>query len=805
MFNMPPDHRYCPYLGLRADRTSIFSEPTEEHRCHVTERQQEIDLSHQAAFCLTSTFEACPRFVPQPVPEWKEPEGPAGPEEPDVSSGPSGSFTRWPWLMELLAETSILEIGVWIGMAVFVLAVVYLYLMRPLTQAAPPDDTAVVAVVPSSSLTLPQPPGRAPSPVGTPVAPAVATAAESTPAPAQGPGGSSVAASTLIPGRLQAALVPAGNAVGWVSSGDPLNHFGDRNLHVGVFEGHVYYGAMQFSLASIPAGSRIEQATVELMGLSAENLGTEGTWTLHLLSPEADVNWESVTYERIHTAPVADTIPPELSSQDLAARRVNVFAFTPAQRAELEHRLSPQPAGLPSLSGRGAGGEGRMVSFRLDGPSEGANNLFTWDTGYGGGFGNRPVLRVIYVPPPTLTPIFVTPSATPGNILTVAAAAMTATYVATTTGTPTPWPTNVVVLSGSVTPGIAVIVDTPTPGNQATATYVIAEATARAFLYGTPTPWPTDAVTATPLPTAIVVTSTPTPANVVTVAAMSARATALAAAKGTATPAPPNLATPTQPLVITNTPTPANTATAAWVATLRAAEALVYGTPTPLPPWAITATPVPLLVYLNEVTVTPSPTTTGPAPVRSIPPELRGKILFLSDRLEHEQPDVLLYDPATGRIALVTQPWAYDRAQSLESLSPDGMQRVIVRSYHNDSQLWLENTADGWQTYLTGELGGADYEPAWQPGGPLIAYVAQQDLNDEIYVFNKDTQKKRRLTINTWEWDKHPTWSPDGKQIVFWSNRQTSRKQIWIMNADGSDQRLLFQDDWNNWDPVWVK
>jgi TolB protein len=61
------------------------------------------------------------------------------------------------------------------------------------------------------------------------------------------------------------------------------------------------------------------------------------------------------------------------------------------------------------------------------------------------------------------------------------------------------------------------------------------------------------------------------------------------------------------------------------------------------------------------------------------------------------------------------------------------------------------------------------------------------------------------LTQNDWEWDHHPSWSPDGTQIVFCSNR-TGYQQIWLMNADGSNPRNISPwAEWNDWDPVWIK
>ena len=83
--------------------------------------------------------------------------------------------------------------------------------------------------------------------------------------------------------------------------------------------------------------------------------------------------------------------------------------------------------------------------------------------------------------------------------------------------------------------------------------------------------------------------------------------------------------------------------------------------------------------------------------------------------------------------------------------------------------------------------------------------VSQETGNDEIFLIGLDGVNVQRLTNNTWEWDKHPSWSPDGSQIVFWSNRETGRRQLWIMNADGSKQRPLLDSPYNDWDPIWVK
>ena len=133
---------------------------------------------------------------------------------------------------------------------------------------------------------------------------------------------------------------------------------------------------------------------------------------------------------------------------------------------------------------------------------------------------------------------------TPANIFTVAANALTATYVATTVGTNTPTPYNLV--TPTPTPrnqataqaqaalqGLPpVVISTSVAANGATATYQATYATAVTIITGTLTPIPTNAITP------IIVRPTVVPENVLTAAAQIVAATANARANGTPTPFP---------------------------------------------------------------------------------------------------------------------------------------------------------------------------------------------------------------------------------------------------------------------------
>ncbi|MFQ5656636.1 MAG: Tol-Pal system beta propeller repeat protein TolB [Candidatus Methylomirabilales bacterium] len=134
------------------------------------------------------------------------------------------------------------------------------------------------------------------------------------------------------------------------------------------------------------------------------------------------------------------------------------------------------------------------------------------------------------------------------------------------------------------------------------------------------------------------------------------------------------------------------------------------------------------------------------------------------------------------------------------SFSPNGRQIVFTSDRGGSPQIYVMDVEG---TNLRRLSFGGDYNasPRWSPRGDKIAYVSSRAGEGfQIYLMNPDGSGAQQMT--TVGSNEDPAWSPDGRHIVFTSNRG-GKKDLYIMHADGSEQKRLTRNGFKNFAPDW--
>jgi Tol biopolymer transport system component len=125
-------------------------------------------------------------------------------------------------------------------------------------------------------------------------------------------------------------------------------------------------------------------------------------------------------------------------------------------------------------------------------------------------------------------------------------------------------------------------------------------------------------------------------------------------------------------------------------------------------------------------------------------------------------------------------------------------------AFDNHEDVWTIN-ADGTDLTRLTHSPAFEFDPSWSPDGTQIAFRSERSGETEIWVMNADGTGQHRLTRGL-----SPAWSPDGLRIAYASpgdilcppGRGPRCTGLSIMNADGSGKHRVPNTDGGEY-PSW--
>ena len=224
-------------------------------------------------------------------------------------------------------------------------------------------------------------------------------------------------------------------------------------------------------------------------------------------------------------------------------------------------------------------------------------------------------------------------------------------------------------------------------------------------------------------------------------------------------------------------------------------EVKISGTPLPSSPTSALS-PDPEESITEEPVWRPEPTDTIKAPLRLNLADIPGEILCSI----YPEGDIgmIRVDGSEMTILLEASYEVVINDNRRATWLPGGKGFSYTVDDFSQTEIWVADSLGGPGQFLLDDV--ATYSShTWSPDGRAIAYVS---TNNQIVIFNLDTQTSFQLTDDHFRNAADPVWSPDGSQIAF-SATESGSPSIYIIGVDGTDLIHFTEHEGADEDPAW--
>lgn len=141
----------------------------------------------------------------------------------------------------------------------------------------------------------------------------------------------------------------------------------------------------------------------------------------------------------------------------------------------------------------------------------------------------------------------------------------------------------------------------------------------------------------------------------------------------------------------------------------------------------------------------------------------------------------------------------------------DGIRRRYSWDFEKEMDIFEANP-DGTGLKRLTDSPGYDAEGSYSPDGKQIVFASQRDgdfspAHCQLWIMDADGKNARQLTKAPNCYNGGPFFSPDGKRVIFRSDRHEKDKlELYVIDIDGKNERqLTTKPSWVCWGPYWYK